>query len=240
MYREENNFEKSRKPKTPPAPPFEMKKRISGLIRNLGFPILFSIVYPLAVYYGLRALGVNAFSALLIGALPILGFQLYQMIKKRKIDFLVIFTLAILGFSVAMTFITGNARFMLAKGGFFTAVIGSGFLASLLFKRPLVFTIAAYLLQQMKVSKNHLNALWTSVPNFRHVWRISTVIWGVGILLNAVIVVLMAYFLPIDTVPVLNAVVNFMIFILLQVITSVYYKRQGIWKLVFNENKMRF
>lgn len=88
------------------------------------------------------------------------------------------FMLAILGISVALAFITGSARFMLAKAGFFTAIIGGGFFASLLYKKPIVYTIAAYLLHRMKVSEDHLEELWTKVPRFRRVWRVSTIIWG--------------------------------------------------------------
>ncbi len=213
----------------------ETKQRVFGLIRNLGPVILFSLVYPLAVYYGLRAMDINAFFALMIGAIPFVGFQVFQFIKKRKIDWLGIFMLAILGISVALAFITGSARFMLAKSGFFTAIIGGGFLISLLFKRPIVFTIAAYLLQRMKVSKEHLEELWTRIPKFRRVWRISTIIWGGGILLNAIIIFGMAYLLPVDMVPILNALVNLLIFVALQLITNIYYKKQGIWKLVFHK-----
>lgn len=215
-------------------PPYETKQRIWSLLRSLSLPLAFSIIYPLALYYGLRAINVNAFMALLIGALPIVGFQLYQLIKKGKIDLLGMLMLFILGLSVAIAFITGSARFMLAKAGFFTAIIGLGFLVSLFLKRPVVYTIAAYLLERMKISKEHLESLWVGVPKFRRVWRISTVIWGAGILLNAAIILLMAYLMPIDTVPALNAVVNLVIFVVLQIATNVYYRKQGIWKLVFH------
>ena len=61
-----------------------------------------------------------------------------------------------------------------------------------------------------------------------------------GILLNAVIVVLMAYALPVDMVPILNAVVHLIIFVALQVATNIYYKKQGIWKLVFDKGDVQF
>lgn len=213
----------------------ETKQRVFGLLRNLGPGILFSLVYPLVVYYGLRAVGINTFFSLLIGAIPIGGFHVFQFIKQRKIDRLGLFMLAILGLSVGLAFMTGSARFMLAKSGFFTAIIAGGFFLSLLFKRPIVFTIATCLLQRMKVSKGHLNELWSKLPQFRRVWRVSTIIWGVGTLLNSVIILGMAYLLPVDVVPLLNMVVNLLIFVAMQIITNTYYKKQGIWKWVFHK-----
>lgn len=214
--------------------------RVSGLIREMGFPLLFGVVIPLARYYGLRAVGVKAFPALMLGALPTIGFELYQIIKHRKTDFLALFLSAILAFSVAMSFVTGSARFMLAKGGWFTGAIGGSFLVSLLLRKPFAFTIARNLLQRVKISQHHLDVLWESMPRFRRVWRMSTVIWGVGTLFNAVILVVMAYSLPIDIVPILDAMLHIVTFVALQIITNVYYKQQGIWKLIFHTDLKKY
>lgn len=213
--------------------PHDTNNRIWGLLRELSIPLAFSIVYPLAFFYGLRFIGLNAFHSLLIGALPILGFQVYRFIKKGKIDLLGSLMLGILALSVTMAFITGSARFMLAKAGVFIAFIGSVFLISLAFKKPLVFTLASYMLQRINISREHLESLWAGQAGFRRVWRVSTIIWGGSMLMNAGIVMLIAYMLPIDIVPVLNTVLNLFFFVMVQIVTHIYYKKQGVWRLVF-------
>jgi hypothetical protein len=217
--------------------PRAVRARVWRLLRNLAVPLAFSIVYPLVIYYGLRALGINAFTALILGAVPIVGYQLYQLLRKRQLDVPAGCVLAVLAFSIGMAFITGEERFMLAKAGFFTAVIAGGFLVTLFLNKPVAYTIAAYLLKRMEVPEAHLDFLWNSEPGYRRVWRISTLVWGLGILFNAAIILAMAYLLPVDIVPVLNTIVNFMVFVVLQLVTQYYYRKKGIWKLVFQKGK---
>jgi hypothetical protein len=45
------------------------------------------------------------------------------------------------------------------------------------------------------------DSMWRRSPNFRRGWRISAVIWGIGLLIDAVIRVIIAYSLPVDVVP---------------------------------------
>lgn len=216
------------------------QERAYSLMGEMGLLLLFDMFIPIASFYGLRAMGVHAFAALILGALPTTGFVLYQIIKHQKVDMLALLVLAVMAFSVAMSFVTGSARFMLAKGGWFMGFVGSGFLVSLFLKKPLAFTITRSLLQRAKISGQHLDELWNSLPRFRHVWRISTFIWGVGFLCKAAVLVVMAYSLPIDVVPVLDTVLHIVTFVALQIITNVYYQQQGIWKLIFHTDLKKY
>jgi hypothetical protein len=74
--------------------------------------------------------------------------------------------------------------------------------------------------------------LWDQVPPFRHVWRVTTVIWGAAMLTDAVTRITMAWTLPVDTVPALGAALWPATFILLQVITNVYFHRTGLWAIL--------
>lgn len=203
------------------------------MIRKLGFPVIFSVIYPLVIFYGMRALGISALNSLLLGSIPIVVFQLLQFRQKRRPDLLGLFIFLVLGTSVLLTFVTGNPRFMLAKAGFFTMAVGVVFLISLWFKKPLVFIIAAYLLERMEVPRARLERLWEERPIFRQIWRKATLIWGYGILLNAALVFAMAYVLPVDVVPLLNTLVHLIIFVVLQVVTQRLYRRNGIWAMIF-------
>lgn len=217
----------------------QIKNRISHLIRNLGLFILASLILPLMVYYGLRSLGFNPFNSLIIGAAPIVLFQLFQIIRKGKITLTGTLILFILAISIALTYISGDERFMLAKAGFFTLVISAFFFGSLLLKKPLVYLIAVFLLKRMQIQESHLDVLWEQQAGYRRTWKLSTGIWGCGILLNTVVIFLMAYTLPVDTVPILNTVVNLAIFVALQLVTNKLYIDRGIWKLVFQYGNPR-
>lgn len=210
------------------------QKKVYSVMGEMGTLVLFDMLIPIASFYGLRAMGLHAFEALILGSLPTIAFVLYKIIKHQKVDMLALLVLAVMAFSVVMSFVTGSARFMLAKGGWFMGFVGVSFLVSLFLKKPFAFTITCSLLQRAKISGQHLDKLWSSLPRFRHVWRVSTIIWGTGFLCKAIVLVVMAYSLPVDLVPVLDAVLHIVAFVALQLITHMYYQQQGIWKLIFN------
>jgi len=53
--------------------------------------------------------------------------------------------------------------------------------------------------------------------------------WGIALLVDAVIRVTMAYTLPVDLVPGLGGALWPVTFVVLQVITNVYFQRAGFW-----------
>jgi hypothetical protein len=61
------------------------------------------------------------------------------------------------------------------------------------------------------------------------VWRVTTMIWGAALVLDAALKVLMAYALPVDIVPGLSVALWLFTFLALQVITNVYFMRCGLW-----------
>nr|MDT0667050.1 VC0807 family protein [Micromonospora sp. DSM 115978] len=105
-------------------------------------------------------------------------------------------------FSLAGSFLLGDIRFLLAKGGFVTLLGGLGFLVSLRARHPLVFSFTRPLLEgRFGTDGVSWLATWETEPQFRHVWRVSTVIWGIGLILLGILRVTTAYTLPVDVVP---------------------------------------
>lgn len=74
--------------------------------------------------------------------------------------------------------------------------------------------------------------LWEQLPRFRRIWYISTAMWGVAILIDAVLRVVMAYTLPVESVPALQTGMFIVTGILMQVVTNVYYVQAGLWRLI--------
>src|SRR5690348_11961243 len=90
-----------------------------------------NLIAPLAVFYGLRAAGLDQWLALMLGSVPPTGHALYTAIARRRLDGLALFTLSILIGSVATSFVIGSPRFLLAKDGWMTAVAGAWILVTL-------------------------------------------------------------------------------------------------------------
>ena len=202
------------------------------LRRQLGLLVL-DIGAPIALYYGLHSAGVSNLVALGAGALvPAVG-VIVQLITRRRLDgvggVVVVSVLA----TIVLSLITGSPRLLLAREGFVTAIWGLWFLATLWARRPAAFALARPLMEGRRAfGTASWHGLWDTEPAFRRIWRVSTVMWGTGLLADAVLRVVMSYSLPIAVVPGLSGALWPATFIVLQVVTNVYYHQAGLYRML--------
>jgi len=184
-----------------------------------------NLVAPLGLFYGLRAAGVDQWLALMIGAIPPTVHAVYGVVVRRKIDALALFTLSILGLSVATSFVTGSPRFLLAKDGWMTAVAGVWILATL-WRTPFL----QQFLMSMTTGETHerFTLSWRDSPTYRHVLRMATVMWGVGLLGDSVVRVVLVYALPVDQVPLVNTLQYLVVYFALEIGTRLYLRRKSV------------
>ena len=212
----------------PASSPASLKRQLALLVLDIGAPI--------GLYYGLRAAGLSNLVALGAGAVvPAIG-VIVQLVTRRRLDgvggVVVVSVLA----TIALSFITASPRFLLARDGFITALWGLWFLATLRARwarRPAAFALARPLMEgRRSFGPASWDALWAGEPRFRRIWQVSTIIWGAGLLADAVLRVLMSYTLPISVVPGLAGALWPVTFVLIQVVTNVYYHRAGLYRLL--------
>ncbi len=188
--------------------------------------IVIDVLVPIALYYVLRSAGASVYLALLLGAsVPALR-TLASLIVSRTVDRLGAFMLTTMLAGVGVSLIAGSPRFLLAKEAWVTAVTGAWFLISARGRRPLAFLFARSLLEGRRVFTNQSwDELW---ERFHRTFRISSVIWGVGMLGDAALRVLFAYTLPIDVVPALTAALFPVSFVVIALIDQINYQRTGL------------
>lgn len=202
--------------------------------------VLFDLVAPIALYYSLRAAGVGIFLALVVGAAAPAINGIFYAVRHRHVDALAVSVLTLLVLSTAVSVIAGNARFLLAKDAVLTTVWGAWFFLSLRARRPLTYQFTRPLLEGHRIFdpttrtwvmpvERSWDDLWTLVPRFRRLWQVTTVIWGVALLVDAVVRVVMAYTLPLDVVPAFTGGLWLVTLLVLQIITNVYLMRSGLW-----------
>jgi hypothetical protein len=145
--------------------------------------------------------------------------------------------------SAGFSLITGSPRALLARDGLVTAAWAGYMYLSLLASRPVTFTITRPLLEGRRVFDYSFgrwarpagvswDELWQRVPAFRRIWRVVTVVWGSALLADAVIRVIVAEELPISAVPAINGALWPVTFIVLQVVTNIYFARAGFWRIL--------
>jgi len=122
--------------------------RFAGLAR-MADSLAWGLVAPVAGYYLLRALGIDArLALLLVAAAGVAG--LLVLVVRRKLDGVGSMFAALTVLALALTMVNGSPRFLLAKDGLLTALCAVWFLGSLRWAdRPAGLTFGRSLLEPM-------------------------------------------------------------------------------------------
>lgn len=182
------------------------------------------IALPLALYYGLRMMGVNQWLALVLsGALPLTRL-IYQVIRERKVEWPTVFSLSIILTSTLVSLLTGDPRLILARESYFTALVGLWMLSTLIFNaRPFIYSATIQILPEETAASWRED--WENVAEFRKAMRLMTAAWGGAFLIDAVARVVMAYTLPVDSVPMLGAALLVILLVGVVQFSKIYAKR---------------
>ena len=178
---------------------------------------------PTALYYALRAGGLSVYASLLASTVASALPGLVTLARERRVDGLSAYVTAMMLGALVISLIPGATRFLLAKEAVLTAVTGVWFIASVRGRRPLVYLFTRPILQGRLHWPADWDALWDAAPRFRRMWRVSSVIWGIGLLVDAVLRVAMAWTLPPDEVPGLSTALYAVLAVVLNVVTHAYY-----------------
>lgn len=73
------------------------------------------------------------------------------------------------------------------------------------------------------------DGLYEASGRFRRMWAAATIVWAVGLLLDAAGRVIMAFTLPPDMVPALASGLYIVTIIVMNIVTNVYYIASGVF-----------
>jgi hypothetical protein len=173
--------------------------RPGALVRGLAL----DIGLPLAAYYGLHLLGVADWPALLaasgIAALRIA----WDAARRRRLNPFATVMLVVFGIGLALSLVSGDARFLLLKDSITTGAVALVFLATSVRGTPL--TLAA-----MQSFAPHraaaLTAAYRRDPEVRRGVRRTSAVWGFGLLAEALVRVPLVFLLPVSVMVGLSTV----------------------------------
>lgn len=205
--------------------------------RELAINLVLDLIAPTALFYGLRASGVDQWWSLLLSAIPPTARAVQTIVTKRKVDVLAVFTLSVLVFSVAVSFVSGSPRFLLAKDGWITAVIGAWILGTVP-RKPFLFQVVHTLLSPAARERAEIN--WRDSPTYRHVLRVTTTMWGTVLILDAGVRMVLAYTLPVDKVPLIGGLQFIGVYLALETITRLYARRKSVATAVEAESGQKY
>ena len=151
---------------------------------------------PLVTYYGLHAAGADDTTALLAGTAGAAVRVAWVAVRSRMLSPFSVVMGAVFGVGLLFTLLTGDPRFMLVKHSAMAAVVGVTFLVTgLRGRRPL--TLAAQ--QSFQPSRaRELADEYAADARVRHGHRVASLVWGGGLLTEALVRVVLVYLLPVD------------------------------------------
>lgn len=173
-----------------------MANRASALVG-----IAWDIGATLGVYYGLRLAGVSERIALLVATVLAATRLVWVVVRRRQITWFAALMLTVFGLGLLLTFLAGDARFLLLKDSIVTAGVGTVFLLSAVFGRPLTLS-AAQTSQPWRAAE--LDEMFNRRADIRRRFVVSAIVWGVGLLLESVARIPLVYTLPFDTMVALS------------------------------------
>lgn len=149
---------------------------------------------PLAGYYGLHALGAGDQAALL-AATGLAGLRVvWSVVRDRALNLFATVMLVAFAVGTVLTLVSGDTEFLLLKNSFTTGAIGLVFLATVLWGRPLTLAAA----ESFNPARGaEFREQYRTDPRVRRGHRLSSAVWGAGLLLEALVRVPLVHLLPV-------------------------------------------
>jgi hypothetical protein len=124
------------------------------------------------------------------------------------LDVISVLVIAGIAASLVATLLGGSPRLLLVRESFITGIFGLVFLGSLWLPRPLLFYLAKATVAKQGMAEDQFADKW-SIPGFRHTFYLMTVVWGVGLIVQAVLQVILAFTLSIEQDLVISPIVGY-------------------------------
>ncbi|MFG2038349.1 VC0807 family protein [Dactylosporangium sp. NPDC048998] len=149
--------------------------------------LLWDVGLSLAAYFVAHWLGASDYVALLAGSVVALARVLYVAARARKFDVFAAVMLGVFLVGLGLSFLTGDAKFLLIKESFGTGIAGLAFVVSCFVGRPLIYHASLRMQEGDPARVAEFERKWSELPGFRRSFRIMSAAWGAGLLFDAVV-----------------------------------------------------
>lgn len=183
----------------------QQRTAFAAMIRST----LWDLGLPALTYYGLHFAGVGDTAALMAGTAAAGARLAWVAVRSRRLSPFSLLMAAVFGAGLLFTVLTGDPRMMLVKHSAMSAAVGIAFLVAAYRGRPL--TLAAQ--QTFQPGRaDELAAAYATNPVVRRGHRVASLVWGGGLLAEALVRIVLVYALPIDVMVGLSTVLTVVTF----------------------------
>jgi hypothetical protein len=165
--------------------------RLHRMVSSLAWDVGPSVV----AYYGARALGCSDYVSLLAGTVASALRLIWVAVRDRRVDAFAMFLMVLFGVGLALTFVTGDARFVLVKDSLTSFLAGLFFIGSCALGRPLTYYAAQRFAGPAGAAELRVRFV---NPAVRRRYYVSSLVWGGGLLAESLLRIPLVLALPID------------------------------------------
>ncbi len=189
--------------------------------------LVFGGALPIAVYFGVRQHVSSDAQALIVAGCFSGAWVLLQFVLHRRVDLLG--TMVLLGFAIGVvsSVLTGGNAYMLkVRDAFFTALLGVACVVTLFtHDRPMLFYVSRYLTAGRDPEKLSAYDRLHEIPVGRRTFRVLSVVWGIGLVVEASARLTLADLLPTGTFLAVSPFVTSAVFGSLFAFSALYVRR---------------
>lgn len=162
------------------------------------FPMLFDLLAPIIVYYALHLAGVRDFVALTAGGFVSGINAAVDAFRNRQAKSISILVFILFLLSIALVFVTQDARIILVKPSIFIGAAGL-FVLTTVFSRPfLLDAMEPFATRGDPGRREQWNRAWLDSETFRRRIQTATLLSGVLLLFEAASRAVIVFLLPVD------------------------------------------
>jgi hypothetical protein len=156
-------------------------------VKELLPSLVFGAAVPIAVYFAVRPHVSTDAEGLIIAGSVSVAWILVQFVRNRHVDF--VGAVVLLGFVIGVvssTLLGGNSYMLKVRDAFFTALFGIACIVTIYtHDRPALFYVGRYLSAGNDPTKLAAYNELHEIPTARRVFRVLSVVWGIGLVIEA-------------------------------------------------------
>ncbi len=152
-------------------------------------PMVIDVAVPTAVYYLLRHYGLGVIAASSLSGVAPVARSAYSWRRTGRPDLVAVAMVTALVAGTLAAVLMNSARLVLAKDGVITGLLGAWMLITLALRRPFMLAAGTAIATAKRGVRagQAWAARWDADLRLRHGIRMVTAVWGVALVLDAVV-----------------------------------------------------
>jgi intracellular septation protein A len=169
---------------------------------------LVNFILPFVIYnYAQPSLG--DVRALLASSAPPILWSLVEFARHRRLDAVSVLVVSGIALSLLAMLGGGGARFLQLREKLVTGVIGLVFLGSALIGKPLIYELARASMRRKSTAEAEQFEALQVHAGFRRTMTIMTLVWGLGLLADVAVSVVLVFVLSIREYLLVNPILGY-------------------------------